>query len=437
MLLARLAFAAVLAALAVADYLPSSRILVVSDDGLELSRYALFWSSLRERGYDIAFKSSKDAQPPLRDHDTLVFDHLILFAPSSKSFPPELSPQSLYSYVKQGANLLVVLSPDLSEFWRDFAREFDIDFDDRGHLAIDHFTYSPELDDGSHTTLLIPLADAPTPFISPATRAGPPLLYRGTAHAVGRLPLLTNILHAPSTAYSYEANGEDAPTEDLYLSGSTTGLVSALQAKNNARISFVGSLDLFSDAFASAPVSTSAGSASVRSGNTAFIADLTRWTFGESGLLRVEEIRHARTSDGATADLYRVGDELVYDIDVSALQDGSWHPYLADDLQLEFTMLDPHLRLPLTTSSAEPTSSTTASRFSARFHAPDRHGVFTFKVDYRRAGWSFIDEKTVVSITPPRHDQYERFITGALPYYGGAASVSVATIGFVVLWLLQ
>lgn len=101
-------------------------------------------------------------------------------------------------------------------------------------------------------------------------------------------------------------------------------------------------------------------------------------------------------------------------------------------------MLDPHLRLPLSAPSAEPAASvSTASRFSARFKAPDRHGVFTFKVDYRRAGWSFIDSKTVVSVTPPRHDQYERFITGALPYYGGAASVSIATIGFVVLWLLQ
>lgn len=98
-------------------------------------------------------------------------------------------------------------------------------------------------------------------------------------------------------------------------------------------------------------------------------------------------------------------------------------------------MLDPHLRLPLSAAGASP--STTATRFSARFKAPDRHGVFTLKVDYRRSGWSFIDEKTVISITPPRHDEYERFITGAIPYYGGALSVSVATLAFIVVWLLQ
>lgn len=37
------------------------------------------------RGYDITFKSPQDAQPPLRNHDALSFDHLVLFAPTTKS----------------------------------------------------------------------------------------------------------------------------------------------------------------------------------------------------------------------------------------------------------------------------------------------------------------------------------------------------------------
>lgn len=174
-------------------------------------------------------------------------------------FPSDLSPQSLYNFVEQGANLLVVLSPELSEFWRDFAREFDVDFDDRGHRVIDHFNYASTQDDGSHTTLVVPLADAPSPFVSARTRAGPPVLYRGTTHIAGRLPLLSNLLHAPSTAFSYDPTDPEAPLEDLYLSGSAAGLVSAFQAKNNARVAFVGSLDLFSDEFASASVKSADG----------------------------------------------------------------------------------------------------------------------------------------------------------------------------------
>lgn len=92
-------------------------------------------------------------------------------------------------------------------------------------------------------------------------------------------------------------------------------------------------------------------------------------------------------------------------------------------------MLDPHLRLPLAASPS--------GVLSARFRAPDRHGVFTLRVDYRRPGWTFLDEKLVVSVTPPRHDEYDRFITGAWPYYAGAFSVSAATLVFAVLWALQ
>lgn len=98
-------------------------------------------------------------------------------------------------------------------------------------------------------------------------------------------------------------------------------------------------------------------------------------------------------------------------------------------------MLDPHLRLPL--SVLPSASSPSATRLGARFQAPDRHGVFTLRVDYRRPGWTYLDEKLVVSVTPPRHDEYDRFITGAWPYYGGAASVSAATLVFIVLWALQ
>lgn len=104
-------------------------------------------------------------------------------------------------------------------------------------------------------------------------------------------------------------------------------------------------------------------------------------------------------------------------------------PFSAPDFQFEFTMLDPHLRLPLAASPS--------GVLSARFRAPDRHGVFTLRVDYRRPGWTFLDEKLVVSVTPPRHDEYDRFITGAWPYYAGAFSVSAATLVFAVLWALQ
>lgn len=57
-------------------------------------------------------------------------------------------------------------------------------------------------------------------------------------------------------------------------------------------------------------------------------------------------------------------------------------PITLDDLQLDFTMLDPHIRVDL----APVAGSTVGQKYSADFKLPDRHGVFKFLVDYKRPG---------------------------------------------------
>lgn len=62
----------------------------------------------------------------------------------------------------------------------------------------------------------------------------------------------------------------------------------------------------------------------------------------------------------------------------------SWEPFHASDIQLDFTMLDPHYRKALVEDSAKSSPHSTA--YSASFKAPDRHGVFKFVVEYWRPG---------------------------------------------------
>ena len=116
---------------------------------------------------------------------------------------------------------------------------------------VDHFQFHPLLDDGSHTALSVPLDATPTPIISATIRRGPPVVYRGIAHSIGPLPLSIPILQASPSAYSIDRQTVGT-AEDVFVSGTAVTLVSALQAKNNARITFVGSMDLFSDEYASA-----------------------------------------------------------------------------------------------------------------------------------------------------------------------------------------
>ena len=63
-------------------------------------------------------------------------------------------------------------------------------------------------------------------------------------------PLVLSVLTASSTAYSF--NPDEKIEEFPHAVGKNTLLVSALQARNNARVVFVGSLDFFSDEFFSA-----------------------------------------------------------------------------------------------------------------------------------------------------------------------------------------
>jgi len=76
---------------------------------------------------------------------------------------------------------------------------------------------------------------------------GAPILFRGIGHKAGTVPLLVKILWANDTAYSYEIKDGQVVDQEPLAVGKDIGLISALQARNNARVTFVGSLEFFSD----------------------------------------------------------------------------------------------------------------------------------------------------------------------------------------------
>jgi oligosaccharyltransferase complex subunit beta len=58
-----------------------------------------------------------------------------------------------------------------------------------------------------------------------------------------------------------------------------------------------------------------------------------------------------------------------------------WEPYSGiKDMQLEFTMLDPHIRTALPPVPGKP------GEYEVTFRVPDRHGVFKFVIDHKRKG---------------------------------------------------
>ena len=232
-------------------------------------------------------------------------------------------------------------------------------------------------------------------------------------------------MESRTTAYA-AVGDEAAPEGDSLVGGSGVVLVAALAARNGARVTMAGSVDMFTDALMSLAPS---GQVTRKQ-----VVGLTEWTMGRRGVLRARNIVHRPigTKVGAGNDTnYRVGQEIEYSVTVEEW-DGeahAWRPFVVDDMQLEFTMLDPHVRQFL--------KHTGKGKYTLQFKLPDVYGVFTFRTVYARPGYTALVTETRMPVRPLRHDEYERFIDSAMPYYASAFSMAIALWFFSLAFLFH
>lgn len=105
----------------------------------------------------------------------------------------------------------------------------------------------------------------------------------------------------------------------------------------------------------------------------------------------------------------------------------------ADALQLEFTMLSPFHRLDLV-----PTSTTANSTiFSSSFKLPDQHGIFSFRVNYKRPFLTNVDVKREVTVRHFAHDEWPRSweISAGWVWIAGVWITVIGWVAFVGIWL--
>jgi oligosaccharyltransferase complex subunit beta len=107
-------------------------------------------------------------------------------------------------------------------------------------------------------------------------------------------PLLAPILTAPKTAYSYNPREEGESMEDLFATGGQLALITAMQARNSARFTVLGSLEMLEDKWFDASVKGPEGK-SKKTVNREFAKQLTAWAFKEAGVLKVGRMDHYLT----------------------------------------------------------------------------------------------------------------------------------------------
>ncbi len=164
---------------------------------------------------------------------------------------------------------------------------------DRTSLVVDHFNYDTISAGEKHDVLLVEKPSALRSDVKNFFGGGGVIaLPRAVAQELGSSShLLTPILRAPETAYSYNPKEEAENVVEPFAVGSQISLVSSMQARNSARFTILGSAEALEDAWFDRTVQAPAGKA-VKSSNRAFAKSLTGWTFMETGVLKVGKVEH-------------------------------------------------------------------------------------------------------------------------------------------------
>nr|CAG4644763.1 EOG090X05EE [Leptodora kindtii] len=400
--------------------------LVLLDNLAIRETHSMLFKSLADRGFALTFKSADDSSLVLAKYGEYLYKNVIVFSPSVEEFGGAVSVEALTKFVDDGGNLLVAGNTMSGDIIREITAECGFEVDEEGAAVIDHINYDVN-DSGKHTLIVAdPEHLIQAPMIVGSKKLNP-FLYHGTGLIADKEnPLVLEVLTASSTAYSYKP--DVAIDEYPHAVGKNTVLIAALQARNNARVVVSGSLDFFSDAFFTSGVEKALGGVQYsKSGNEELSEALTRWVFKEEGVLRVGQVKHHRVGENESPQSYTIMEKVVYAIEVEKLEGDKWVPFTADDIQLEFVRIDPFVRTTL--------RSRDDGVFQTEFVIPDVYGVYQFKVDYTRVGYTSLHSATQISVRPLEHTQYERFIVSAYPYYASALSMMGGVFIFSYLFL--
>ncbi|XP_067641775.1 dolichyl-diphosphooligosaccharide--protein glycosyltransferase 48 kDa subunit [Eurosta solidaginis] len=401
--------------------------LVLLDNLAKRETHSIFFKSLQDRGFKLIYKLADDSGLILSRFGEYLYKNVIIFAPSVEEFGGDLSVEKLTEFVDDGGNVLVAASENAGDVLREFASECGFEVDEDGAAVIDHLNYDVS-DTGDHTTILTSSRNLIDSTTIVGNKKNEPLIYRGTGLLSDKEnPLVLHLLSAESTAYSYNPN---QPIKEYpHAVGRSTLLIAALQARNNARVVFSGSIHFFSDEAFTAPVQKAQdGTYHKLASNQEVATAISKWAFGESGRLRVAAVKHNKEGESQPPkEAYTITDPVVYSIAIEELVQDKWQPFKANDVQLEFVRIDPFVRTTL--------KQVNGGRYEARFKIPDVYGVYQFKVNYDRVGYTHLYNTTQVSVRPLEHTEYERFIPSAFPYYTSAFSMMIGVFVFSFVFL--
>ncbi|KAF1941379.1 dolichyl-diphosphooligosaccharide-protein glycosyltransferase [Clathrospora elynae] len=428
-----------------------NRLLVVLEEQAEREKYSVFLEDLTSRGFTTNVESPKADKLSLLRHGERAYDHVLLLPAKSKGLGPALTANNLLEFMKKEGNILVALSSEQATPTAVQALLLELDINipsDKGALVVDHFNYDSSSASEQHDVLLLPFPAAVRPDVKNYFAGeGYIAVPRAVGQSLGNeSPLISPVLRAPSTAYSYNPKDEAEGVEDPFAVGEQLNLVSAMQANNAARFAIVGSAEMLQNKWFAEKATL--GEKVITTANREFAQKLSEWTFKETGVLKVGKFLHYQ-DEGASKKLntslaipennptiYRIKTDVHFQVEISEYTNDHLAPFVpspSDNIQLEFSMLSPFQRLNLSPIA----QTANATIFGVAFKTPDQHGIFNFRLNYRRPFLTNVDEKRQVTVRHFAHDEWPRSwqISGAWVWIGGIWVTVLGWVAFVAVWL--
>lgn len=361
---------------------------------------------IQDLGYTPSIKSADDSTLKLSKYGEFLYDNILILCPQVDLFRGSTNVKDILEFIDAGNNVLLAGSNQPGSLTTELASEVGFEFKE---TSVKREYANTKLNDVFY--LIGDKSKYPSTTFS----------YSGT-----QLKMLKSELNL-------EVLTNNAPVDDIRPSSSTkyatNVLIGAMQARNNARVLVSGSQDFYSDkAFETS-----------KEANKHLTSELLRWLFKEKSLLRYSNVGHRKLNidPSPSTDIasktnfegYTIMDDLEYQIKIEIYENSQWFPYIGDDVQLEFVRIDPFVRKTL-----QPQAD---GIYLGKFKVPDVYGVYKFQVDYKKEGLTYLFSSTQVSVRPLRHNEYERFIYSAYPYYLSAFLMIVYLYIFSFVYLYQ
>lgn len=403
-----------------------SAVLVVSDLDVSSSFSGLL-SHLDSFGRVVTTAQTSDKSISVQADGAYLYDAIILLFSGAVGLDVKLPVQTVANFIDSGRDVFIATGAERSSYANRIAELLGIDTDEAGNILVDH---QNTLSDswvrvggmsGSQALFGPDLAkQAAAGRSEVGFRGAGATLFRDNELVV---PLMWG---SGSTLGRPAGKARGSPKRVPRVAGAGAVLSAGVSAWSGGRAGWIGSVEALTDA----------ATKTLGNGHEMAMRRLVGWTLGESGVLRVARVAHGLVSEGGAGEMdgpseYRVKDvvEFVMELQMWDGEKGEWVGWETDDLQVEFVMLNPWVRTRMHAVAGR------SGVYSAKVQVPDQIGVYKFKVEYVRAGLTPVRVEKVVPVRPFLHNEYERFIGMAAPYYVGSLSMMVGVFFLAVVLL--